>query len=97
MAKSQPPDTKGHQLFLPKELDQKLKLLAPYGTVDDFIIKCVREGLEPYWREYITQEYASLNSGDSIESRQRPVRRSSQSDAKKASAENLRPTRKESA
>ena len=63
MGKPQPPNTKGHQLFLPNELDQKLKLLATYGTVDDFIIKCIKEGLEPHWRKYVTQEYARLQPG----------------------------------
>ncbi len=60
MAKVQPPDTTGHQLYLPNELDRKLKLLAKYGTVDDFIIKCIEEGLEPHWKEYITKEYAKV-------------------------------------
>jgi hypothetical protein len=63
MAKPQPPNTTGHQLFLPNELDRKLKLLAPYGTVDDFIIKCIEDGMDRRWREYVSREYARLNSG----------------------------------
>ena len=64
MAKQQPPDTTGHQLYLPNELHQRIKVLAKYGTVDDFIIGCIKEGFEPLWKEYVTQEYARLQQGE---------------------------------
>jgi hypothetical protein len=64
MAKAQPPNTTGHQLYVPNELHQKVKLLASYGTVDDFIIKCIEEGVEPHWREYVTKEYAKVQKGE---------------------------------
>jgi hypothetical protein len=89
MGKQQPPNTKGHQLFLPNDLDQKIKTLAPYGTVDDFIIRCIREGLAPHWKQYISQEYASLQKNQN-ENRQGPIRRSSPADARKGSAKNGR-------
>jgi hypothetical protein len=97
MGKIQPPDTTGHQLYLPDELDRKLKLLARYGTVDDFIIKCLEAGLAPHWKEYVAQEYARLHEEDKSENRQGTIRRSSSPDAGQASAKNRRNTRSESA
>ncbi len=64
MAKTQPPNTTGHQLYLPNELDRKIKMLARYGKVDDFIIKCIEAGIEPPWKEYVTQEYARLQQDE---------------------------------
>jgi hypothetical protein len=86
MAKQQPPNTKGHTLFLPNELHQKLKLLASYGTVDNFIIQCIEDGLAPRWKEYVAEEYARLQEEEKNENRQRAVRRSSPPNAKKEPA-----------
>jgi hypothetical protein len=89
MAKVQPPDTTGHQLYLPNELDRKLKLLAKYGTVDDFIIKCLEAGLAPHWKEYVAQEYARLHDGEQDESKQTEVRRGSRQADKSGAAKTL--------
>ena len=88
MGKPQPPNTKGHQLYLPNELDRKIKTLATYGTVDDFIIKCIEEGLEPHWNEYVIQEYARLQEKKN-ENGPGSVRRSSQANAGETTAENV--------
>jgi len=56
MGKKQPPNTTGHLLFVPDDLHQKLKILAKYGEVDDLIIRCIRDGFEPHWRKFISQE-----------------------------------------
>ena len=87
MGKLQPPNTKGHQLYLPDELDRKIKSLTSYGTVDDFIIKCIEEGLQPHWDEFVTQEYARLQEKKN-ENGHGSVRRGSPPDAAKASAKN---------
>ncbi|HUK26351.1 MAG TPA: hypothetical protein VLV49_17355 [Terriglobales bacterium] len=87
MAKSQPPNTTGHQLFIPNELDRKIKMLAAYGTVDEFIITCIEAGLEPHWKNYVSQEYARLQDD---ENGKEPVRRSAAPDVAKTSAENVR-------
>jgi hypothetical protein len=95
MAKQQPPNTKGHTLFLPNELHRKIKVLTKYGTADDLIIECVEEGISLRWKDWIAQEYAKVAEGTHDENRQGTVRRSSPPDATKASAESLRHTRKE--
>ena len=74
MGKHQPPNTKGHQLYIPDELHQKLKLLFAHGTVDDFIIKCIEAGIKPHWEEYVTREYAKVQEGRRGENRKKSVR-----------------------
>lgn len=88
MAKKQPADTTSHTLFLPDELDRKIKVLAKYGAADDLIIKCVEEGIASRWKGWIAQEYAKVTEGSQDENRQGAVRRSSPPDAKQASKEN---------
>jgi hypothetical protein len=90
MGKTQPPNTKGHQLFIPNELHGKLKLLASYGTVDDFIIKCIEAGMAPHWRDYVSQEYARLNPGEKGENGQKAIRPSSPPDAREVAAKKKR-------
>src|SRR5580693_1451609 len=77
MAKPQPPDTTSHTLFLPNELDRKIKTLAKYGTAYDLIIKCIEDGIAPHWKEWIAQEYAKVTEGVKHENGQRTIRRSS--------------------
>jgi hypothetical protein len=63
MAKKQPANTTGHTLFLPDELDRKIKVLAKYGTADDLIIECIEEGIASRWKKWIAQEYARVTQG----------------------------------
>jgi hypothetical protein len=90
MPKKQPTDTTSHTLFLPNELDRKIKSLAKYGTADDFIIRCIEEGIVPHWKEWIAQEYAKVSEGVKDENRQGTVRRTSPPDAAEPSKENIR-------
>jgi hypothetical protein len=90
MPKDKPPDTTTHTLHVPDELDRKLKMLAKYGTVDNFIVKCIEEGLAPRWKEYVAQEYARLKKSDYGENGQEPIRRSSPPDAGEVSSDKRR-------
>ncbi|HKI27356.1 MAG TPA: hypothetical protein VKA07_13610 [Candidatus Sulfotelmatobacter sp.] len=90
MPKKQPADTTSHTLFLPNELDRKIKSLTKYGTADDFIIQCIEEGIVPHWREWIAREYAKVNEGATGENGQGTVRRSPPPDVAKPTEENVR-------
>lgn len=90
MAKQRPPNTTAHQLYIPDDLDRKIKVLAKYGTVDDFIIKCIQDGMNPLWEAYVEQEYARLKPKYDDENKQGTIRRASPQDAPKAAAENHR-------
>jgi hypothetical protein len=56
MAKTKPPGTVSHQIFVPEALHHKLTAVAPYGTVDDLIIECITEAMEKRWIEWMKRE-----------------------------------------
>jgi len=56
MAKTKPPGTITHQIFVPAALHNKLTAVAPYGTADDLIIECITEAMEKRWIEWMKRE-----------------------------------------
>jgi len=60
VAKTQPPGTVSHYIFLPIELHEKVTTVAKYGTADDLIVECVSEAMEKRWREWVKQQAKKL-------------------------------------
>jgi hypothetical protein len=63
LPKKKPPGTVTHQIFLPEELHKKVATVAPYGSVDDLIIECVAEAMEPRWQNWLRREVEKIEEG----------------------------------
>lgn len=61
MAKARPDNTVSHLIYVPAALDGKLKAVAGYGKVDDLIIECIQEGIEPRYAKWVKQEFAKMS------------------------------------
>jgi hypothetical protein len=91
MAKKQPAGTTGRIIYIPNDLQVKLRALTSHGGMDELIIQCIRTAIEPRWREYSqSQLHQGIAYDGENENRQRPIRRGSAPDAGKASAKDQR-------
>jgi hypothetical protein len=69
MAKTKPPGTIAHQIFLPEALHKKVTALAPYGSADDLIVDCIGEAMEKRWNEWVKQQAREIGYDLKTESR----------------------------
>jgi hypothetical protein len=61
MAKIQPPNTVGRQIYLPADLHRKIKALTAHGEADDLIIHCLTESIGRRYKQLIEKEHSKIN------------------------------------
>ena len=61
MGKTRPDNAVSHLLYVPVDLDRKLKNIARYGKVDDLIIECLEGAIGPRYEKWVKQELAKVS------------------------------------